>query len=161
MHCVILCCFDFSLRIIRIKYCEVNSRSGESVCMSLSSLIRVRTLQCIMADTFTSTYIYSLVLVYLSTCQKHKRCLMSPYTAFVADHPVLSTLYIIIWVHTPPTHNNCNYVYECVCMFIPSSVITTLTVVVGDLVLILLRNISMNSLASLSAMHHPTGCPKN
>ena len=37
--------FDFSLRIIRIKYCEVNSRSGESVCMSLSSLIRVRTLQ--------------------------------------------------------------------------------------------------------------------
>ena len=42
--------FDFSLRIIRIKYCEVNSRSGESVCMNLSSLIRVRTLHMVYSS---------------------------------------------------------------------------------------------------------------
>ena len=54
-----------------------------------------------------------LVLAYLSTYQKHKRCLISPYTAFVADHPVLSI--IIKYGHSQLHVHKINILHECAC----------------------------------------------
>ena len=87
------------------------------------------------------------VWTYRSTCHRHSKCLMSPNTVFAADHPVLSAKYF----------NYTEYIYIYETLTVPSSVIITLTVVSGDLALMLLRNASITSLDSWSDKHHATG----
>ena len=77
-------------------------------------------------------------------------------TSFVADNPVLSVEYNI-QIHPSPNYMcNSTYTLKCTMSCIYHHLSQPLTVIVGDLALRPLRNISI---ISLSAIHHPTAYP--